>query len=175
MNHENSSAIDRFVEKPTEYVSNKINAGIYIFNPRMLNRIELKPMSIEKEVFPFMARDKQLHSMDLDGFWMDVGQPKDYLTGTCLYLASQARVNPKSLASGPYIIGNALIHPSAKIGSGCKIGPNVVLGPNVVIGDGVRLTKCVVLEGVTVKDHSWIRESIIGWHSTIGRWVRFLH
>lgn len=25
--------------------------------------------------------------MDLPGFWMDVGQPKDYLTGTCLYLS----------------------------------------------------------------------------------------
>ena len=33
--------IDRFVEKPREYVSNKINAGLYIFNPTILNRIEV--------------------------------------------------------------------------------------------------------------------------------------
>lgn len=33
--------IDRFVEKPREYVSNKINAGLYIFNSTILNRIEV--------------------------------------------------------------------------------------------------------------------------------------
>lgn len=55
--------------------------GIYIFNPSILTRIELKPMSIEKEVFPFMAKDKNLFAFELAGFWMDVGQPKDFLTG----------------------------------------------------------------------------------------------
>lgn len=34
--------IDKFVEKPTEFVSNKINAGMYIFNPSLLKRIEVK-------------------------------------------------------------------------------------------------------------------------------------
>ena len=33
--------IERFVEKPREYVSNKINAGLYIFNADILNRIEV--------------------------------------------------------------------------------------------------------------------------------------
>ena len=33
--------IDRFVEKPQEYVGNKINAGMYIFTPSILNRIEV--------------------------------------------------------------------------------------------------------------------------------------
>ena len=32
----------RFVEKPQEFVSNKINAGMYIFNPSILNRIEVQ-------------------------------------------------------------------------------------------------------------------------------------
>lgn len=31
--------IDRFVEKPKEYVGNHINAGIYIFNTSMIKRI----------------------------------------------------------------------------------------------------------------------------------------
>lgn len=42
--------IKRFVEKPKEFVSNKINAGLYIFQPDILKRIELRNMSIEKEV-----------------------------------------------------------------------------------------------------------------------------
>lgn len=60
------------------------NTGLYIFNPSVLNRIELKPTSIEKEVFPNMAQDGELYAMELPGFWMDVGQPKDFLTGKCL-------------------------------------------------------------------------------------------
>ena len=32
--------IDKFVEKPQEFVSNRINAGLYIFKPSILDRIE---------------------------------------------------------------------------------------------------------------------------------------
>lgn len=55
--------------------------GMYILNPSVLSRIELRPMSIEKEVFPKMAEDGQLFALELSSFWMDVGQPKDFLTG----------------------------------------------------------------------------------------------
>lgn len=41
VNHPNSTKIDRFVEKPQEFISNKINAGIYMFSPNILNRIEV--------------------------------------------------------------------------------------------------------------------------------------
>ena len=37
--------IDRFVEKPKEYVGNHINAGIYIFNTSMIKRIPVRIMS----------------------------------------------------------------------------------------------------------------------------------
>ena len=166
------SLIDRFVEKPQEYVSNKINAGIYIFHPRILQRIEPRPTSIEKEIFPKMAADAQLHSMDLDGFWMDVGQPKDFLTGTGLYLASLARKQSSLLSKHSAVTGNVIVHPTAKIGNDCKIGPNVVIGPNCVIGDGVRLSKCVLMEGSRVRSYSWVHSTIIGWGSTVGRWSR---
>jgi mannose-1-phosphate guanylyltransferase len=49
---------------------------------------QLQPTSIEKEVFPAIAADHQLHSYDLAGFWMDVGQPKDFLTGELAALSS---------------------------------------------------------------------------------------
>lgn len=47
---ENTGEIERFVEKPQEYVGNKINAGMYILNPSVLDRIKLEPTSIEKDV-----------------------------------------------------------------------------------------------------------------------------
>jgi len=162
----------QFVEKPKVYVGNKINAGIYIFNPPILDRIELRPTSIEKEIFPDMAKEGQLYSMTLNGFWMDVGQPKDFLAGTGLYLNHVDRTNPSMLASGQGFTGPVLVDSSAKIGSGCLIGPNVVIGPNCIIGDGVRLRDTVVLEGVRIGDHCWIQQSILGWKSVIGKWVR---
>jgi len=75
--------------------------------------------------------------------------------------------------SEPYVHGGTvMVDPSAKIGTNCRIGPNVTIGPNVVIGDGVRLQRCVLLGGSKVKDHAWIKSTIVGWNSTVGRWAR---
>ena len=168
-----STVIDRFVEKPVEFVGNRINAGIYIFSPSVLNRIEAKPTSIEKETFPAMVADSQLHTFDLEGYWMDVGQPKDFLSGTCLYLTSLSKRAADKLSKEAYVYGgNVLVDPTATIGKDCRIGPNVVIGPNVKIGNGVRLQRCVLLDGSVVRDHAWVKSSIIGWHSTLGRWSR---
>lgn len=74
--------------------------------------------------------------MPLEGFWMDIGQPKDYLTGTlwgelagdeallldlragmCLHLAHLRKTTPAALAPpGPGIKGDVLIHPTAVVG-----------------------------------------------------------
>lgn len=58
----------------------------------------------------------------------------------CLYLTSLRQKNSASLYQCPdgkrTIVGNVLVHPSAKIGIGCRIGPNVTIGPNCVIEDG---------------------------------------
>jgi len=63
------------------FVGDKINAGIYCLSPAVLDRIEMRPTSIEKETFPLICRDGKLFAYTLPGYWMDVGQPKDYLTG----------------------------------------------------------------------------------------------
>jgi len=47
--------ITNFVEKPIEFVSNKINAGLYLFNTSVIDRIQAKPTSLEREIFPVMA------------------------------------------------------------------------------------------------------------------------
>jgi mannose-1-phosphate guanylyltransferase len=78
--------IERFVEKPQQWVGNKINAGLYLLNVSVIDRIEMKPTSIEREIFPKMAADNNLFVYALDGYWMDIGQPKDYLIGQKLFL-----------------------------------------------------------------------------------------
>lgn len=164
--------IDRFVEKPVEFVGNRINAGLYILNPEVIDLIEMKPTSIEQETFPMLVEQKSLYSFDLKGFWMDVGQPKDFLAGTVLYLNSLSKRNPEKLATGSNIVGNVMVDPTAKISLSAKVGPDVVIGPGVVIGDGVRITRSVVLSNSTIKDHSLVKSTIVGWNSTVGKWCR---
>nr|WHO17378.1 mannose-1-phosphate guanylyltransferase [Anoectochilus roxburghii] len=169
---EETGRVERFVEKPKIFVGNKINAGIYLLNPSVLDEIELRPTSIEKEVFPKIASDQKLYAMVLPGFWMDIGQPKDYVTGLRLYLNSLRKKSPSKLAFGPHVIGNVLVHETASIGEGCLIGPDVAIGPGCVVGSGVRLSRCTVMRGARVKSHACISSSIIGWHSTVGQWAR---
>ena len=69
----------------------------------------MRPTSIEKEVFPQMAADGELYCMQLSGFWMDVGQPKDFLIGMCLYLNSLKEKKSAELAAGTAIVGNVIM------------------------------------------------------------------
>ncbi|ESQ50049.1 hypothetical protein EUTSA_v10002042mg [Eutrema salsugineum] len=169
---ETTSRVESFVEKPLHYVGNKINAGIYLLNPSVLDRIELRRTSIEKEIFPKIASEKKLYAMLLPGFWMDIGQPKDYITGQRLYLDSLRKKSLQELVTGDHIVGNVLVDESVVIGEGCLIGPDVVIGPGCVIGSGVRLFGCTVMRGVRIKEHACISNSIVGWDSTVGRWAR---
>lgn len=169
---ETTGEVEKFVEKPKLFVGNKINAGIYLLNLSVLDRIELRPTSIEKEIFPKIACEQKLYAMILPGFWKDIGQPKDYISGLRLYLDSLRRKSASELTLGPQIVGNVLVDETAVIGDGCLIGPDVAIGPGCVIESGVRLSRCTVMRGARVKKHACISSSIIGWHSTVGRWAR---
>lgn len=40
---------------------------------------------------------------------MDIGQPKDFLTGMCMYLQSVRQQGPERLRTGPGFLGNVLV------------------------------------------------------------------
>ncbi|CAE7921035.1 gmppb [Symbiodinium sp. KB8] len=169
--HDADGKIQRFVEKPKEYVGNHINAGMYIFNPEILDRIELKPTSIERDVFPVMADENQLYCMELPGYWMDIGQPKDYLTGMCLHLASLKTRKPAALKTGENLVGNVMVDETAEIDATAVVGPDVVVGPGVKIGPGARVKRATLFSGVKIGAHSYVHSAIIGWNSSVGKWV----
>lgn len=170
--YDDHGKIESFVEKPKQFISRFINAGIYYLTPAIFDRIELRPTSIEKEVFPAMAEEGLLYVMELEGFWADVGQPKDYLAGQTMRLAAYAREEPETLAKGERIKGNVLIDATAKVHPNAVVGPDTVVGPNCVIGDGARVKDTTLLKGCKIGAHSYVSKSIIGWHSNIGSWVR---
>lgn len=173
-----SGLIDQFVEKPKKFVGDKINSGIYIFNQSILKRIPLEKTSIETQVFPQMAADKTLFAMELEGFWMDIGQPHDYLDGLGKYLPSLVGSNRESLlmtekeaeSRGFSVIGCVLIDPSAVIGKGCVLGPNVTVDKDCKIGEHCRISQTAILEGSIVECGCCINKSIIGWFNRIGKW-----
>ncbi|MCP9263545.1 Mannose-1-phosphate guanyltransferase [Dirofilaria immitis] len=174
---EKTKKIDRFVEKPSEYIGNNINAGLYVFSSRMLKRIPLgRSTSMEKEIFPQMAKAHTLYAYilnDDDNFWMDIGQPRDFLLGTRLYLHFvQSKYSQIFLHNNCNIEEDVMIHDTAYIGKDCIIGPNVVIGSNVKIYDGVCLRDSTILSNSIIHSHSWINGSIIGRKCIIGSWVR---
>uniref|UniRef100_A0A914YM30 mannose-1-phosphate guanylyltransferase n=1 Tax=Panagrolaimus superbus TaxID=310955 RepID=A0A914YM30_9BILA len=161
--------IEKFVEKPQEYVGNKINAGMYILNSSVLDRIEVKPTSMEKEIFPEMCQTSNLYAFVLKGYWMDVGQPRDFLKGTQLYLDNQKSAIPSTSTN---LIHPVMIHESVKIPSKCCIGPHVVIAENVILEEGVRIKNSTILPNTILRQHSFISTSIIGRKCTIGQWAR---
>ena len=168
-----NNKILRFVEKPKEFVGDDINAGLYVFNKKFLNRVNPVPTSIEREVFPQMASDGELYKFSLEGFWADIGQPKDFLFGTKLFLEHLNKNNKDLLQKENNIIkGNVFFGENVKVEEGAVIGPNVVLGDNVVIKKGTKIINSVVLQNVVVSEYSFINDCIIGWKSQIGKWVR---
>ncbi|AES92771.2 mannose-1-phosphate guanyltransferase [Medicago truncatula] len=152
---ETAGQVEKFVEKPKTLLVTKS-----------------MPTSIEKEIFPKIAAEKKLYAMLLPGFWMDIGQPRDYITGLRLYLDSLRNRSSSKLASGSNIVGNVIVDETAKISEGCLIGPDVAIGPDCIVEPGVRLSRCTVMRGVRIKKHACISHSIIGWHSSVGQWAR---
>ncbi len=168
-----NNKILKFVEKPKEFVGDDINAGLYVFNKKFLNRVNPVPTSIEREVFPQMASDGELYKFSLEGFWADIGQPKDFLFGTKLFL-EHLNKNKKDLLQkeNNVIKGNVFFGENVKVEDGAVIGPNVVLGDNVVVKKGTKIMNSVVLQDVVISEYSFINDCIIGWKSQIGKWVR---
>jgi len=164
--------IERFVEKPPVFISNLINAGLYLFNTSIIDRIEDRPTSIEREIFPVMASEKKIFQMVLPGYWMDIGQPHDYLSGQTLHLSSLATQAPAELAKGDNIVGNVMIHESATVDPSSTIGPNVVIGAGCKVGPGNLIKNSTLLAGATVDSSSFMDGSILGWKSSIGKWCR---
>ena len=77
-----NSQISRFVEKPPKgkAPSNFINAGVYILSPEVFDYIPSgRAVSVEREVFPKLAEEGKLYGHFVNGLWIDIGKPEEYL------------------------------------------------------------------------------------------------
>lgn len=86
-----------------------IDLKVYYKAIHLFTFFQLRPTSIEKEVFPEMVTCNELFAFELQGFWMDVGQPKDFLTGMCFYLNHLKHKKASALHQASYVVGNVLL------------------------------------------------------------------
>jgi mannose-1-phosphate guanylyltransferase len=170
-----------FLEKMDNPITNNINAGCYVFHPRVLESIEEgKVVSIEREVFPqLVAAGKKVFGFNDDSYWLDVGKPSALLQGSVDIVEGRADSGaldgiPMAHRSHEYVaMSGANIAPSAVISGGSAIGRNTQIGAatsikasiisdDSVIGERVTLQNCFVAAGVTVTGNANLHDSFIG-------------
>ncbi|KAL3068578.1 hypothetical protein niasHT_030869 [Heterodera trifolii] len=160
---ETNGRIDRFVEKPQEYVGNKINAGLYILNPSVLQLIPRQPCSIEKEIFPKMCSASNLYAFVL--------QQKVVKS----VIENGVNSSSTTIGEGCTINQPVMIDPSASIGANCIIGPNVCIGAAVRLLDGVCIRDSTILSGTVIRRSTLIHSSIVGRKCVIGSHVHMVN
>jgi mannose-1-phosphate guanylyltransferase len=169
---ENGNCIKNFIEKPAkdQAPTNLINAGIYVLSPKVFDCIPKgKQCSMEREVFPALAREHKLFGHMIDGLWMDIGKPEEYLLTNKvildnLALAKKLKVPRKVQAKMPVALDKGVV-----IGEKTVIGPYAVLGRNVIVGDNVRISNSVVFPDAKICDNAVIDGAVVGEGALIGK------
>ena len=170
-----------FVEKPPPGAapSDWINAGTYVLEPSVLDRIppDLK-VSIERETFPHMvAEPGRLYAMRSDAYWLDIGTPDTYLQAHTDVLAGRLGMPPAPGAiersPGLWVQGDANIHADARVEAPVLVGPGStiaagarvagsVLGAGCVVDTGARVLRSVLFDGARLDTEAEAIDAVIG-------------
>jgi NDP-sugar pyrophosphorylase family protein len=174
--------VSNFIEKPSKQGSIKglINAGIYLMSPAIFDYIQSdRKVSIEREVFPILAKEGKLLGYKLKGYWKDIGTIKDYLEANFSFLKMESSRKP-IVARGARVSRNAVLRPPCMILKKATIEEKSVIGPFTVIGEGSTVEKCarvsrsVLFNNVHIGRSSVVSNSIIGDKSRLSRGVRLM-
>ena len=167
----NSNQILKFLEK-SEYqapegkqVPMPINAGVYILEPSIFSYIEPnKRISIERDIFPNLAKERKLYHYPIDGVWKDIGKPEELLEGNIL-LMNDILKNLKE--KGENLINDnvkldksILIYPPVTIGENVVVEKNCIIGPNVIIGNNVNIDENTEIKESLIYDENYISKNV---------------
>ncbi|HEX6418829.1 MAG TPA: NDP-sugar synthase [Acidimicrobiales bacterium] len=154
--------VREFVEKPPpgQAPCNLINAGTYVLEPSVLDRIAGgRRVSVEREVFPAMVAEGRLYALDGDTYWIDTGTPQEYIRAQ-LDLVEGLRGEP---AAG--------IDPQAHVAPGATVRRSV-LGPGVTVASDARVEGSVLLAGARVAEGAVVEGSVLGLRAEVGTGAR---
>ena len=162
--------IRKFLEKPSwgEVFSDTINTGIYVIEPRVLERYEMgEVFDFGKDLFPkLLLEGEPLFGYIADGYWTDIGSITEYARANADLLNGKLRVGPvgHELMPGVWTEGPVEIDESARItgpvflGEGVKIGPHTrIVGPTV-LRDYVSVDVGAVIDSSIVWRNSYVGE-----------------
>ncbi|HET9611289.1 MAG TPA: NDP-sugar synthase [Acidimicrobiales bacterium] len=151
-----------FVEKPPpgQAPTDRINAGTYVFEPSVLDRIpDGRRVSVEREVFPAMVADGRLFALDGETYWIDTGTPQEYI---------QAQLDLVEGLRGDPVAG---VDPSAEVAEGATVRQSI-LGPGVTVAAGARVEGAVLLAGASVAAGAVVEGSVVGLRAEVGAGAR---
>jgi len=167
--------IKRFHEKPRphEAFSKIANAGIYVMEPEILDKIPSGPVDFSKDVFPeLIEEDMGVYGFVFDGYWNDVGKPDTFLRANHDVLKGYLKPDPPGelINERPGQFGNIWVGEDVRIGRRVRITGPAVIGDGAEIGDGAFIGRNTVLgSGVSVGRGSIIKGSVIFDGGSIGR------
>lgn len=147
-----NGSIVQFVEKPDRGTepSNLINAGTYVFEPSMLDRIAPnEQISIERDTFQRVVSDGGMYGHATDDYWIDAGVPDLYRAAN-LDLLSGRRTHESAEAFAP----GAHVDPAATV-------TNTMVGAGATIEAGTTVVDSVVLPGAFIGARAQVESSLI--------------
>src|SRR6195952_769809 len=138
--------VTAFLEKTPEPVTNRINAGCYVFRRRIIDDIPAgRPVSVERETFPGLLAEGALVMGHVDSsYWLDLGTPAAFVQGSCDLV--QGRISSSALP-GP--VGDALLLEDASA-DGASVTGGTTLGRHAHVAAGATVERSVVFDGAEV-------------------------
>lgn len=157
-----------FIEKPAhdEAPTNLINAGTYVLEPSVLDRIPAgRKVSIERETFPAMVLDGRLFALPSEADWVDAGTPATYLAANLRYAG--ARPGSCEVAAGA-IVESSVVGEGARIEEGAKI-VNSLLLDGAVVERGANVSSSIIGRGARVGDGAEVADlTVVGDGAVVG-------
>ena len=159
-----TTLIRRFQEKPPreEAYSNLINAGTYLLEPEVFDRMPEGAFSMERIVFPALAEDGQLSGFPFEGHFVDAGTPPSYIE------AMQTSIRNRAWISGDSADGGNWICQPFQVGGGCEITGNAI-SDNCQISPGCEIVSSALLSSVVIGKDSVIKGCMVGKNVNIGQ------
>jgi len=133
--------------------------GIHVLERRVLDGIPAgTPSSIIDCYLQLIARgEKVIAHVVEDEFWRELGSLNGYLQ-----MHEELFRMARSPVPGLQVDGKAIVHESARLGSGVHFDGMVCIGAGCDLEHGVGIQRSVIWEQVTIGSGCSIRDSIIG-------------
>ena len=139
---DSNGRVTAFLEKMDKPVTNQINAGCYVFNPRVLDSIPLDTVvSVERETFPLLVKNgAAVYGYVENSYWVDIGTPQALMNASCEIVKRH----------GDFLImPGSNVDPSAQLTGGSSIAPGVDVAAGVHIQSSIVESDCSI--GVAAK------------------------